>query len=77
MAELYPISPRTTALLQVDPEPGETHRWLSRAAEALRRGGTRMYRAEFRDSHRSASRRVLGRRAVTAVHCREPDAGAG
>jgi len=36
MADLYPISPRTTALLQVAPEPGETHRWLSRAAGGLR-----------------------------------------
>lgn len=36
MADWYPLSPRTLALLQAPPEPGETHRWLPRVAGGLR-----------------------------------------
>ena len=37
MAIWYPLSPKTVALLQAPPEPGETHDWLPRVAGGLRR----------------------------------------
>lgn len=37
MADWYPLSQRTLALLQAPPEPGETHNWLPRVAGGLRR----------------------------------------
>jgi len=37
MADWYPLSQKTLALLQAPPEPGETHNWLPRVAGGLRR----------------------------------------
>lgn len=36
MANIYPISQKTVALLQNPPEPGNTHAWLPRVAGGLR-----------------------------------------
>jgi hypothetical protein len=36
MADWYPLSQKTLALLQAPPEPGETHHWLPRVAGGLR-----------------------------------------
>ncbi len=36
MAELYPFSNRTVELLRAAPTPGQTHRWLAKAACGLR-----------------------------------------
>lgn len=37
MANWYPISQKTVALLETPPEPGDTHDWLPRVAGGLRR----------------------------------------